>query len=174
MKVGIQLAEALGKLHALKVIHRDISPFNVMRTPGGVIKLADFGLSVCTSEENPVTRAGTLDYMAPEVLVCPLKRLPTDYKKREDLSYTAKVDSWSLGVLAFELLTGKPPFSHKDEVELLQVCSPPPTFFLLPKRRQSNGKWRSAHRVVRMSGTYSCVILIKSICCTHASFAALR
>lgn len=116
--------EALAYLHSRNIIHRDIKPENLLLDENNVIKLADFGLSVSTEEENPVTRAGTLDYMAPEVLVCPLKRLPTDYKKRNDLAYTAKVDSWSLGVLAFELLTGKPPFSHKDEIELLQVyCS---------------------------------------------------
>ena len=53
--------------------------------------------------------------------MCPLKRLPTDYKKRDDLAYTTKVDSWSLGVLAYELLTGRPPYQHRDEDDLLQV-----------------------------------------------------
>jgi aurora kinase, other len=113
--------EALAYLHARNIIHRDIKPENLLLDENFIIKLADFGLSVSTDHENPVTRAGTLDYMAPEVLVCPLKRLPTDYKKREDLAYTTKVDSWSLGVLAFELLTGRPPFQHRDEGDLLQV-----------------------------------------------------
>ena len=127
--------EALAYLHERNIIHRDIKPENLLLDENFTIKLADFGLSVCTSDEHPVTRAGTLDYMAPEVLVCPLKRLPTDYKGREDLAYTTKVDSWSLGVLAYELLTGRPPFQHRDEDDLLQALSssllPPPYSALL-------------------------------------------
>lgn len=50
---------------------------------------------------------GTLDYMAPEVLRCPLKRHPTDNKDRTDLHYGSAVDTWAVGVLAYELLTGR-------------------------------------------------------------------
>jgi serine/threonine protein kinase len=113
---------ALEYLHSRNIIHRDIKPENLLLAEGDVIKLADFGLSVNNEEENPVTRAGTLDYMAPEVLVCPLKRLPSDHKEKSELAYTTKVDSWSMGVLAYELLAGRPPFSHRDETDLLQVC----------------------------------------------------
>lgn len=45
--------------------------------------------------------------MAPEVLRCPLKRHPGDNKSREDLHYATAVDAWAVGVLAFELLTGR-------------------------------------------------------------------
>lgn len=49
----------------------------------------------------------TLDYMAPEVLRCPLKRHPGDNKDRSDLHYATAVDAWAVGVLAYELLTGR-------------------------------------------------------------------
>ena len=49
------------------IIHRDIKPENILLTAEKAVKLADFGLSIDASEERPVTRAGTLDYMAPEV-----------------------------------------------------------------------------------------------------------
>jgi serine/threonine protein kinase len=113
--------DALAYLHARNIAHRDVKPENLLLDAESNIKLADFGLSVCVADENAVTRAGTMDYMAPEVLVCPLKRLPTDYKDREDLAYGVKVDSWSLGVLAFELLVGRTPYRHREENDMLQT-----------------------------------------------------
>lgn len=59
--------EALAYLHSKNIVHRDIKPENLLLDANNVIKLADFGLSVCLDEEAAVTRAGTLDYMAPEV-----------------------------------------------------------------------------------------------------------
>lgn len=81
------------------------------------LKLADFGLCLNLREERSVTRAGTLDYMAPEVLKCPQKHKPYDNKERMDLAYTAAVDIWALGVVAYELLNGCPPFTCHDKKE---------------------------------------------------------
>jgi serine/threonine protein kinase len=54
-------------IHSKDIIHRDIKPENLLLDANGSLKLADFGLSIVRSEENPVTRVGTVDYMAPEV-----------------------------------------------------------------------------------------------------------
>lgn len=54
-------------MHVQGVIHRDIKPENILLTQHKHIRLADFGLSIDATLERPVTRAGTLDYMAPEV-----------------------------------------------------------------------------------------------------------
>lgn len=51
------------------IIHRDIKPENILIGEGGDVKLADFGLAINVDKERPVTRAGTLDYMAPEVSI---------------------------------------------------------------------------------------------------------
>jgi serine/threonine protein kinase len=58
---------------------------------------------------------GTLDYMAPEVVVCPDKVHPNDHKEKTHLHYTYLVDAWAVGVLAYELTVGRAPFDagHK-------------------------------------------------------------
>ena len=52
-------------LHSLNIIHRDIKLENTLFSADGTLKIADFGLSVDTTMEHPVTRLGTLDYMSP-------------------------------------------------------------------------------------------------------------
>jgi serine/threonine protein kinase len=54
-------------LHTRGIIHRDIKPENILFSSGMTLKLADFGLAIDLRRERAVTRAGTLDYMAPEV-----------------------------------------------------------------------------------------------------------
>ncbi|GBF97654.1 aurora protein [Raphidocelis subcapitata] len=97
-------------LHARGVTHRDIKPENILFDDEGVLKLADFGLAINMNDEPAVTRAGTLHYMAPEVLVCPLKDHPDENKEVKRLHYTSSVDTWAVGCLAYELTVGFPPF----------------------------------------------------------------
>ncbi|WIA36653.1 hypothetical protein OEZ86_007937 [Tetradesmus obliquus] len=106
---------ALEYLHMLNIIHRDIKPENLLFTATGVLKVADFGLSIDITQERPVTRVGTLDYMAPEVVICPDKCHPNDHKEKTHLHYTYLVDAWAVGVLAYELTVGRAPFDagHK-------------------------------------------------------------
>lgn len=54
---------------------------------------------------------GTIDYLAPEILNCPVKEHPSDFKNNPLTGYTKVVDCWSIGVLAYELLTGSAPFA---------------------------------------------------------------
>jgi hypothetical protein len=96
-----QLAEGLAFLHARGVIHRDIKPSNSMVMPGGALKLLDFGLALERSRaEGELARegrlVGTAAYLAPEYV--------------ERLTISPAMDVYSLGVLAFELVTGAPPF----------------------------------------------------------------
>ncbi|KXZ45824.1 hypothetical protein GPECTOR_50g618 [Gonium pectorale] len=83
--------DALSYLHARGIMHRDIKPENILFTQDWVLKIA-------------------ADYMAPEVERCPLKHAPEDNKDNTSLAYTTAIDIWSVGVLAYEMLVGFPPF----------------------------------------------------------------
>ncbi|KAK9789936.1 hypothetical protein WJX73_001902 [Symbiochloris irregularis] len=108
---------ALQYCHQKGVIHRDIKPENILLTQHKHIRLADFGLSIDATLERPVTRAGTLDYMAPEVLTCPEKNRPEENKDKAIFVYTQLVDAWAMGILAFECLSGRPPFERSTRTE---------------------------------------------------------
>uniref|UniRef100_A0A1B6CN50 Aurora kinase n=1 Tax=Clastoptera arizonana TaxID=38151 RepID=A0A1B6CN50_9HEMI len=95
-EVIFQLADALNYCHAKKVIHRDIKPENLLLGHKGELKIADFGWSVHAPSSRRQTLCGTLDYLPPEMV--------------SGLPHDESVDIWSLGVLCFELITGKPPF----------------------------------------------------------------
>lgn len=67
-------------------------------------------------------RLGTIDYLSPEILDCPVKQHPQDHKVNPQKWYTCKVDVWSIGVLAYELLLGRTPFEavSSPDLQLLQ------------------------------------------------------
>ena len=105
----IQLAEALDYAHAKNVIHRDIKPSNVLLTEGGHPKLTDFGIAkVVEATRMTVTGGivGTVDYMAPE--------------QAEGRAIGAKTDIYSLGVLLYQMTTGRLPFKGETPSEVIQ------------------------------------------------------
>ncbi|XP_044754347.1 aurora kinase C [Coccinella septempunctata] len=95
-----QVTDALKYCHAHKVIHRDIKPENLLLGPAGEIKIADFGWSVHAPSSRRETLCGTLDYLPPEMVL--------------GKPHNEKVDLWSLGVLCYELLVGRPPFETES------------------------------------------------------------
>ncbi|HKR15369.1 MAG TPA: protein kinase [Pyrinomonadaceae bacterium] len=106
LAIVAQVAEALGAAHQSGIIHRDVKPDNVMVRPDGYAKVLDFGLvKLREVEPEPGTGAhtrlgvamGTLAYMSPEQA----SGEPVDHR----------TDIWSLGVVLYELLSGRKPFS---------------------------------------------------------------
>uniref|UniRef100_A0A915PTR6 Ribosomal protein S6 kinase n=1 Tax=Setaria digitata TaxID=48799 RepID=A0A915PTR6_9BILA len=97
-----ELVVAIDSVHKRKVVYRDLKLENVLLDENGHIKLTDFGLSKELTD-NELHRAnsycGTIEYMAPEVV------------ERTAEGYDETVDWWSLGIIAFELLTGCSPFT---------------------------------------------------------------
>jgi serine/threonine protein kinase/tetratricopeptide (TPR) repeat protein len=116
VRIGTEIAEALAAAHARGVIHRDVKSANIMLTPSGHVKVMDFGLALMTStspddqtahqsQEVSSKFAGTLPYIAPEVL------------RGEHAS--ASSDLYALGVVIYEMATGRRPFSGKTDALLM-------------------------------------------------------
>ena len=105
-----QIFLALEYLHENHVIYRDIKPENIMLDSEGHARLIDFGLTKIGVSDNPQTftrtLCGTNTYMAPEVV----RKQP----------YGPTADWWSWGILAYDMMTGGPPFRGKDKYETYQ------------------------------------------------------
>ena len=103
-----KLCKAVFYVHSYGIAHRDIKPENVLLTSedeDADIRLLDFGLSKIVGPNQKCTEPyGTLTYCAPEIIL--------------DKPYLKTVDSWSLGVMTYLMLSGSLPFSGKDEHEI--------------------------------------------------------
>ncbi len=99
-RIAEQLLDALAYAHRRGIIHRDIKPSNIMITPGGTVKVADFGIARIVEDEDSVEPGeiiGSARYMSPEQL-----------RGREA---TERSDLYSVGIVLYHLLAGRPPFS---------------------------------------------------------------
>jgi serine/threonine protein kinase len=105
VRIAIQVAEGLGAAHAEGVIHRDLKPHNVMFDAQGRAKLLDFGIArLSNTTSHTVGFTGTPHYMSPE--------------QAEGRTVTHLSDVYALGVLLFEIFTGKLPFEADSLVRL--------------------------------------------------------
>jgi serine/threonine-protein kinase len=108
--VFCQVLDGINHAHEFGIVHRDIKPANVMLTENGKLKVLDFGIARLLGSAR-MTRAGniigTLEYMAPEQV----KGGETD----------ARSDIYSLGMMLYEVLTGKTPFDTENEFELMKL-----------------------------------------------------
>jgi serine/threonine-protein kinase len=117
LDIAIQIASALSAAHEAGIVHRDIKPENVMIRADGLVKVLDFGIAKYTQadggeEQDPVDTKpgsviGTAPYMSPEQA----RGLPVD----------ARTDIWGLGVVLYEMVTGRLPFLGETMPETLSL-----------------------------------------------------
>ncbi|MGH9275041.1 MAG: serine/threonine-protein kinase, partial [Acidimicrobiales bacterium] len=113
--LGTAVADALAFVHASQIVHRDVTPSNILCGRGGRIRLADFGVSRLLGSERvtaPAMAIGTAAYMAPEQV--------------EGRDVTPAADIYALGLLLLEALTGRPAFrGAPHEVALARLTQDP-------------------------------------------------
>ncbi|SCU72798.1 kinetoplastid kinetochore protein 2 [Trypanosoma equiperdum] len=115
--VGYALIDTIAFLHAKGCIHRDLKPQNLLFDFDGNLKISDFGLSSNVTESEPrKTVAGTAMYMAPEIAGAVYKRMTND-NSSSSLRYGQEVDTWSIGVVLYVMLTRMNPYAQALENE---------------------------------------------------------
>jgi len=108
LHIGVQVSSALQAAHESNLVHRDIKPGNIMITPNGRIKVTDFGIVSIQNEDSDMTKSGTIlgtaNYISPE--------------QAQGSSVSSKSDLYSLGIVMYEMLSGRTPFIGETPISI--------------------------------------------------------
>jgi tRNA A-37 threonylcarbamoyl transferase component Bud32 len=113
LRIARDVAAALGAVHEAGIVHRDVKPTNVLVDQHANVRIADFGVArFITDDSSSGMMVGTMKYMSPE------QARGKDADRRADV--------FSLGVVMYEMLNGKPPFGGTLDALIARVNKPPP------------------------------------------------
>lgn len=93
-------------LHYLGIVYRDLKPENLLIDITGYLKITDFGFAKRIDDKMTMTMCGTPEYLAPEVI--------------KNVGYSYSVDWWALGILIYEMSSGKPPFASEEPMKIFE------------------------------------------------------
>mmetsp|Transcript_32349 Transcript_32349/g.58745 ORF Transcript_32349/g.58745 Transcript_32349/m.58745 type:complete len:717 (-) Transcript_32349:165-2315(-) len=129
----VQLVRGLKYLHSNNIVHRDLKPENLLITHDDVLKIGDFGWCAATNVLR-TTFCGTMDYLAPEMI--------------QGTGHDHTLDIWSVGILLYEMMVGRPPFQSTNHTMLIErilriainfpVTLPPPVVDLVSRLLQQD------------------------------------
>jgi TolB-like protein len=135
LDVGIQVADALVASHTKSIVHRDIKPANIFMTPGGQVKVLDFGLAKLVHNLGTEDDAGA-DNSLTAVGVIPGTAVYMSPEQARSETVDARSDLFSFGVVMYEMATGKKPFAGNNSLMTLDAVlhsKPTPPRDLNPK-----------------------------------------
>jgi eukaryotic-like serine/threonine-protein kinase len=160
--IATQIASALAAAHARGIIHCDIKPENVMLRPDGYVKVLDFGLAKTVGQAAPTAETASVLLRTGSGLVAGTPRYMSPEQTRGE-PLDARTDIWSLGIVLYEMLAGRPPFDGATTADIVasvlrsdvrpietEIRGAPPSVCAIVRTaltRESSARFLSAHEM---------------------------